>query len=158
MNPNWTRWIHASISDYFKDYGRRIGLSIQVEGQDKPKRPEDWVELRWDGPLANETTRNNWILELDINCLISSVLGRKDVHKHKRIVGEIQSVMPKDFPIYRFGDDPIIDTQDLLGCMTLRPDNREGIITSYFGQIDVDVLLEQSSVEAHYRMHLRTEG
>lgn len=154
MNPNWTRWIQASLTSYFKDFIETQGkLNLLIEGQERPKTNQDWAELRWDGPYAREESRNLWHLDVEINIAVSSVLNREDTHTHKRHVGLVQSSYINYIPIHKYGDGDD-DDQSYLGCFQLKVEAREAIITSYFGKVAPDLELEQSTVEAHYRMTL----
>jgi hypothetical protein len=157
MDPNWTRWIHASLSEYFSKYFETMNVPFHVEGQDTQNQgTQDSVEFRWDGPYANEVSRKCWQLDIEVNMLVSSILGRTQSHHHKDLVGKAQAAYITDIPVYRYGEGSS-DTQSILGCLKLRSDDREAIITSYFGKLEVDIVLEQSTVEAHYRMNLIEE-
>lgn len=158
MNKHWARWIHASLFTYFDTYSKANGITIHFEAQDRNTAgKKDWIEARWDGPRAVELSRKNWRLDIEVNVLVSSVIGRDDTHKHKKQVGLVQAAYIRAIPIYKYGDNTEIDTQELLGCLQLRSDDQEAIVTSYFGKIETDVVLEQSTVEAHYRLSLTTE-
>lgn len=159
MNPNWIRWIHASLityfTEYFKDEERGRGLLFRIEGQDVAKREEqDWVEFRWDGPTSREVSKRYWYLDIEINVLVSSIVSRDDTYRHKKNVGLVEASFINSIPVLRYGDVQEVDDETLLGCLELRSDNREAIVTSYFGKIESDVVLEQSTVEAHYRLTL----
>lgn len=159
MNEHWTRWIHASLSKWFKERGKSKSLVLWVEAEEvtqAQKEAPDRVEVRWDGPVGTQLTATQWRLEIELNVLISSVTGRKDAYAHKRIVGLVQAMMT-DIPVYRYGTLVDIDDGSLLGCLQPRADSdREAVVTSYFGKIDSPTALEQSTVEAHYRMGVRT--
>ena len=157
MNRNWTRWIHASLSQYFTQYAKDNSLAFFIEASPRDTEGQfEWTELRWDGPAANEVSKNYWLLDVEINILISTSTTAPNSHRHKEIVGLIQAAYLADLQVYKYGDGQF-DTQELLGCLRLRSDVREAIFTSYFGKIEVDVPLEQSTVEAHYRMVLNTK-
>jgi hypothetical protein len=159
MDQNWQRWIHASLATYYQDYFKTRSIALLIEGQDSPiTGKEDWVEMRWDGPYATLASSSCWILDIEINVLASSILGRADAHHHKRLVGQIQASFLKAFPVFKYGENPDVDDQSLLGCLQLRSGDREAIVTSYFGKIETDVVLEQSTIEGHYRMNLVKPG
>lgn len=157
MNPNWTRWIHASLVLHFKEIIETKGnLKLYVEGQDRPEGftdTEDRVEFRWDGPYAREVSRGYWVIELEINLLMISSTGKDDTHKHKKFVGLVQTAFTNTINVMRRGDG-VDDNNTLLGCLQLRTDDQEAITTSYFGKIETDVSIEQTAVEGHYKMNL----
>lgn len=156
MNPNWVRWIHASLAIHFKNIIESQGhLKLHIEGQDRTvTNLEDHAELRWDGPYIREVSRRYWHIDIEINIIVSSVLSRDDTHIHKKSVGLVQSAFPNTILVHKHGDGAGDNANELLGCFQLRTEDREAVVTSYFGKIEVDVLLEQSTVEAHYRMTL----
>jgi hypothetical protein len=160
MNEHWTRWIHASISKYFKDLARPKSLVLWIEAEEttqKDKDAPDRVEIRWDGPYATQLTRKEWRLNLELNGLITSVANRDDAYAHKKVVGLVQAMIT-DIPVYRYGTLLDIDDKSYLGCLQLRADSdREAIITSYFGKMESQTPIEQSTVEAHYRMNLKIQ-
>lgn len=157
MNEHWTRWIHASISKFFKDLAKTRIPNFYVEAEVKaPDNLQDKVELRWDGPIANQRTASQWDLTVEINILIGSNTGRTDAFQHKRIVGFVQSMFKSAIPIFKLGNLTGIDDGTLLGCLQLRSDDREAVVTSYFGKLGPDVGTEQSTVEAHYKTSLRS--
>jgi len=55
-DPNWPRWIAASVSDHFKDVADDIELPLLVEGVDEREvdkiRAMNHFELRIHGPEA----------------------------------------------------------------------------------------------------------
>lgn len=159
MNEHWTRWIHASLSKYFKDFAKPKGVTLFIEAEVKaPESLKDKVEMRWDGPYATQLTRYEWRLNIEINMLVTSQAGGIDAHKHKKIVGIVQSMFAPTISVFKLGDLKDVDTEQLLGCLQLRSDDREAVVTSYFGKTGPDVSLEQSTVEAHYKMSLSTRS
>lgn len=152
MNRNWTRWIHASLTDYVKTELENAGVVVHFEGLDRSllDSKQDFVEFRWNGPFARELSRGYWELEVDLNFLVSSSTDREDTHNHKKVVGVVQSILTNSISIFKFGNtEP--DDQTLLGCMQLRVDKKDAIETNYFGRMQ-DVELEQSTIEAGYCM------
>ena len=134
---------------------RSLAFFVEAEVR-APDTLQDKVELRWDGPVANQQTASQWELTIEINMLIASTAGRTDAYQHKRIVGFVQSMFKLDIPIFKLGNLTGIDDGTLLGCLQLRSEDREAIVTSYFGKLGPDVGAEQSTVEAHYKISLRS--
>lgn len=159
MNEHWTRWIHASLAKYFKEFAKPKGVPLFIEAEVKaPDKLNDKVEMRWDGPYCRQLTRTQWTAAIEINMLVTSQAGGVDAYKHKKIVGVVQSMFTPTISVFKLGNLKDIDNEQLLGCLQLRSEDREAIVTSYFGKVGPDVTLEQSTVEAHYKMTLSTRS
>lgn len=157
MSLHWQRWIHSSIATHFKEGGKPHSVPFYLETESRGGRPNhDQVEIRWDGPSADESTKNHWRLDIEVNLLISTLVDGNNPFRHQQVQGLVQSLFPSALPVYKYGEVPGFDDQTLLGCLQLRREDREAIVTSYFGKIDADISIEQSTVEAHYRMFLKT--
>lgn len=155
MNEHWTRWIHASLAKYFKQYAQDKKISLFVEAESKaPDKLQDKVELRWDGPDSVQLTKHSWKLVVTVNMLVTSTTNRSDAYAHKKLVGLVQTAMAGDISIFKLGMITDIDTAQLLSCLQLKDQN--GIVTSYFGEGGVDIKVEQSTVEATYEVILTT--
>lgn len=153
MNPNWTRWIHASLNNYVKIELEKLGVVVFFEGQSRENLSDkkDFVEFRWNGPFGREFSRGWWQLEVNLNFVINSTTTRPDTYTHRQIVGQVQSILKNSINVMKFGDNLVVDDQTLLGCLQLRADKKDGIFTDYFGRMQ-EVELEQSTVEATYFM------
>ena len=152
MNPNWTRWIHANLNKYVKTELEKLNVFVFFEGQSREALADqkDYVEFRWNGPEAREFSKGYWELDVNLNFVINSATNREDTYTHKVIVGKVQSILVNSISVLKLGDT-VDDDQQLLGCLQLKVDAREGIMTNYFGR-QQDVELEQSTVEAWYCM------
>lgn len=155
INRNWPRWIRASTAKWFSD--RMNGLYFYVEGSDsRTKEHRKHIEFRLDGPFAKELSHNYWQLDIEINLLVSTIRDDSDLYEHERSVGIACEAMTAGIPVWKYGDGPDDDPISQLGCLLLIPDNRERIIVSNFGLIKEDSRILQSTVEAHYRLNLKT--
>lgn len=155
MNPNWPRWIFASLSKHF--YDRRGGYAFYIEGQERDvPAPPQLIELRVDGPYATELTMNHWRLYTEVSVLVQCTKDMADYHLIHRITGLVAAAFT-DLPVYKYGDGDD-DDQTQFGCMQLIQDigRRERIQINNFGQISQDVPLLQSSIEGHYELLLST--
>jgi hypothetical protein len=156
MNPNWIRWIAASIAKYWTDYCKQNGINLYLEAQDRQTGGSlDFAEVRWNGPIARETTRGSWELTIDMNSFISSILSRDDQYAHKKLVGKMQAGFVDAIPVYKYGDTPEVDDQSFIDCLQARSADREALTTTYFGRIDTNVELEQSTIEQRYFIYLK---
>lgn len=154
MDPNWTRYLHASLWSYVKRELQTLGLLVYLEGQSRKDitgpDAKDYVEFRWDGPDAKEVSKDYWILKVKLNFVISSVVNRPDAYTHKRQVGLVQSILRNSISVFKLGTGES-DDQSLLGCLQLEVNSREGIETHYFGQFPI-IEMEQSTITANYYM------
>lgn len=156
MNHNWPRWLRASSAQWFK---AKIlpTLPFFLEGGDRrTEELREYVEFRLDGPYAKELNKGFWQLDVEINVLVVTSRDDSDVYEHDRNVGSACAAFTKGVPIWKLGDGEDDDPLELLGCMVLIPLDKERIIVSNFGQIAPDTRMMQSTVEAHYRLQLKT--
>ena len=153
-NPNWGRWILASIARHFEvNVADVYSLYMHVEGQhrDTDTRKEHF-EVRVDGPFAREQQNNEWKLIIEINCLVATGMDDVNFYKHRLNCDRVTSAFANCIAIYKYGNEDDDDDAQL-GIMQMRsPDDR--IEQAHFGQIHPDVLLQQSTIEGHYEMEL----
>lgn len=152
-DPNWPRWLFASVSKHFLD--RRGDLAFYIEGQERTvPAPSELLEFRMDGPYETEINKNYWKLFIEVSILIQSTKDGADFHKIHRHCGQVAAAFTS-IPVYKYGDG-VDDDQSMFGCLTLVQDigKRERIQINHFGQIAPDVQLMQSSVEGHFEMFL----
>jgi hypothetical protein len=155
MNSNWPRWLFASITKYFND--NRNNIAMFIEGQDREtERLDSYFELRIDGPFILQQSKDYWQLDVEINVLICVTKSRTDFHKQFRLQGALAKLFT-DIPIYKLGDGPD-DDQTILGCLKLSPSQnfRDAVRVSNFGQIQPELPLLQSTIEAHFEITLDT--
>lgn len=155
-NPNWERWIFASISKHFDD--RRQGVELFIEGQkQKVPSPPDLFELRVDGPDFTQVSALDWEIHIEVGVLVNATNDQKDYHRIHKLCGIITEAFT-DIPVYRYGDG-VDDDDSFLGCLLLQQDlgSRKSIQVTPFGKTDVAVPIMQSSVEAKFAMTL-TQG
>lgn len=128
-----------------------LNVYVFFEGQDRSVLADkpDYVEFRWDGPEARSSVNNYWFLECVLNFVITSTTKRTDTYTHQKVVGKAQSVLKNSIGVFRYGDDPSVDDDSLLGCLQLRADMKDPILTNYFGR-NQEVELEQSTIESFY--------
>ena len=144
MNKDWPRWIWASLTTYFTS---KLN-PLFIEGFDRNTNAEsDFYELRINGPVFHELTKDQWLITIDVNVLVTSTKDQNDAYKVHRLVGVAAEAFIKAIAVMRYGDDP----DEQIGCFALSDD---GIIITNFGQIDVDVNVLQSTIEATYSMEL----
>lgn len=152
FDPNWVRWIKASFAKHFDT--NKDDTFLHVEGFERATEGKsDWLELRMDGPYLKEHTKGEWLLETEFNILICVMMNASNAYRMETLTGRVAGICEKCIPVYKYGDTDA-DDQSLLGYCTLQPREKEKVIVSNFGQVRPDTKLLQSSVEAHYKMHL----
>jgi hypothetical protein len=150
-NPNWGRWIAASITKEFMDDFASSDYKLLADGQIliESSNEKGQLELRIDGPNHRQPSSGYYILEdIVINCH-AQVYNSNDLYEERRIAGLLEVWLGRDHCIYRYGDD---DT--LLGGLVFQTRGRlDGVKTHYFGKEEHDNF-EQLSVEANYNLYL----
>lgn len=156
FNPNWPRWIFASVSKHFADKMVTASLPLFIEGQwrDTSSLP-DFVEMRVDGPRTMEVSKDCWLFKLEINCIVQSVMNDTSYHRIHQNVGEVAASYSRSIEVTKKGDGPLDDGSHV-GCLQLlhSRERRDSLEIHHFQQIDPDKQLMQASVEGHYRMLL----
>jgi len=154
MNANWSRWIYSSVAKYFTDKATLASLSLYVESAPaKTGHPEDWLELRLDGPYFSGRSKNEWGVTIEVNVVISSAKNEKNNYRFLTNEGKVCEWFVAEIPIFKLGAG-VLDDQSLITCLQLKTDDRERLVVSHFGQIDPTTQLLQSTVEGHYHANL----
>ena len=154
FDENWPRWIRTSINLHFAN-NKPINLKMIVEGQPRDTNNEnDLFELRLDGPDSNEVSKGYWLLRMELNTLVQSIIDNKNIYRHDVIIGQIAAIFTSSILVRRCGDEPQ-DDDSILGCLRLsQVPGREVLEISRFGQLEPNLALEQSTIEGHYVMEL----
>ena len=149
------RWIYASIAGHFDDNKDSRKLFVESEDRDTNKNQE-WLELRIDGPLRKEVSKGCFWYNMEINILASRSMDEGNYHDVLRLMGVAEAAFVNKISVFKLGTDTTgVDDQSFIGCLVLQQDQREAVISSYFGQIDPEKRLLQGTVEGHYRMELQ---
>lgn len=148
VNPDWQRWIWASVCKHFND--NKGSLNLFVEGQERHTREKSsWIELRMDGPQYHEMSIDYFRIYIEINVLIQACLPQRNFYSPDVETGQVVALFPGMIPIYK------LPASDLLGCMQLMTSyKKEGIQVFRLGQIEPRTQLIHNVVEAHYEMFL----
>lgn len=155
-NPDWPRWIFASICKHFDDC--KGNYDVFIEGQYRNSDiKKDFFELRIDGPYITEVNKNYYNLYLEVNVLVQSQMDDTNYHRIHTDVGYAASLF-RNISLYKYGNG-VNDTQELFGCLELLQDTqtRKRVQINHFGQIDPKVRLTQATVEGHYEVFLQGE-
>lgn len=157
-NPNWPRWIFATVSKHFQDASTAAGIPLFIEGQHRATRKlKDFFEMRTDGPTLREVSKGCWVLRLEINIIVQSTMDDTNYHRIHQNVGIVAQAFDRAISVFKFGNNPQ-DDGSFVGCLELiqNRESRDFIEINHFGQIDKQTKLMQASVEGHYKMILQT--
>ena len=159
-NPNWPRWIFASLATYLKQVATDNQLAALVEGLDERStqfmEASDRVEIRITGPFIRELSHSYWELKVDANVLLSSRFDGPDTknrYTFAEIAGIFQAAMDAAIAVYRYGNQPG-DDETLVGCLSPLTGRYDAVRVFHFGQINTTDGLRQSMIDAKYGMEL----
>jgi hypothetical protein len=156
VDPNWPRWIAASLARHFDAELTLAGLPMYLEGQDRrTDRLTDYAEFRYTGPRITELSKDYWQLDVDVDVLVVSKTSDSNIYTPEAGVGVVLAAFTPDIPVFRYGKGPQDDPDDQLGCLRMVPQTG-GVLVTNFGPPKDQVRLRQASVEATYRMNLST--
>jgi hypothetical protein len=157
-DKNWPRWIFASVSNHFKQVAVDNDIPILIEGlEDRLSykvRDRDHAELRIDGPILNEISRNCFRLNVDVNILLQSYMSEANRYILIENCGVFLEGVT-NIPVFRYGTGPD-DDSSYLGCLEIKDENKGGFGVHHFGQLKPDVRVRESIVTVSYSMLLTT--
>ncbi len=157
-NPKWDRWIYASVTKFFDTNKSNSLYDLFFEGHDydenafnaSPKK----VEFQLDGPKtgAGGTTADDYVLDYEINFIVTTIRNDQNLHAIYNITGHLQSIFKTKIPVYKYGDD-----DSLLGCLSLRSDISPNPKVYHFGQVEPKVPVLEALVIGYYRIYLENQ-
>jgi hypothetical protein len=124
---------------------------LHIEGNDRDALAAltDYAEFRIDGP--NTRFYSGVVrLDVDINVIMSSKQDNRDLDKIYRMSGIFHEAFTETIPIYKLGNGPDDNAEELLGCLSIS----DQVKYNYFGIVDKDIKLEQASLLARYHLEL----
>jgi hypothetical protein len=140
------RWIKASIATHFED---RLSdtIPMYVEGEERDTNEEtDFIELRVDGPFISIPSKNFYNYDISIDVLIQSILNRDDSYKLERNMNLALRGFELCIPVFKYQNGG-----EIVGILKMRND----LDINNFGIIRPDTRINQSSIEASYRMCIK---
>ncbi len=160
-NPNWARWVFASIATYFKAVADGEYIPVLIEGLDERTttfmEATDRCEVRITGPFTKELSHNYFRIEVVVNILFTSRYEEsKNQYAIIRTIGVFQEAMDGAIAIYKYGKEPGDDEHALLGCLSPGQGRQDAIKVFHFGQVDPVNKVKQSMADARYVMELST--
>lgn len=159
VNPNWARWTFASVADYLKTVANDASLPAIVEGLDDRTdafmAATDRAEIRISGPFTREPSHNYYVLNLDVNVLLTSRYDgtAKNRYAILTFAGLFQEAMDQPINVYRFGSEPG-DDATYVGCLKPRRGQHQMVEVFQFGQVDPTDKVKHIDVDARYVMYL----
>ena len=158
-DPDWPKWVQASVADHFKTTATANGFASLVEGleerttvfHDNPQR----LEIRINGPSIQEQSNNYYHFLVDVNILIFSHMdGTQDsVYRGTSMTGVMAQRASEPISVFKYGSQPG-DDQSLVGCLTLINGSREAIKVFHFGEINAEDRLRQFGVDCSLQMDI----
>jgi hypothetical protein len=165
-NPNWARWIFASVAYELKEVANDANLPALVEHLDERTEAfmeaPDRVEIRITGPFSQEESKGCFRIWVDANVLLTSLYAGagKNGYDILKYGGLFQQRMSQPIPVWNYGNEPgdyveaDPQTHLFIGCLLPRPGKNDSIRLFNFGQTDKTDKLKQSAVDARYVMYL----
>ncbi len=158
-DPNWPRWVQASVADHFKVAANAGSFISLVEGLDErttafQEAPER-LEIRINGPFIIEMSRGYYNFEVGVNILIFSHMGGEisNAYSGTQMAGSMAESASQPISIFKYGTG-VDDDQSLIGCLTLKRGSKESIKIFHFGEIDIINRLRQFGVDANLEMEI----
>jgi hypothetical protein len=161
-NPNWTRWIWASVGKHFLvNVATPNSIPFLVEGIDERDttfmESPDRAELRINGPDTRELSAGYWRLWVEINVLVTTYMDgqQKNAYTLESNLGLFHEAADTVIPVFRYGDG-VDDDGTLLGCLSPRTGKNDSLRIVHFGQLNRTERLKQGVVDGRYVMYLCT--
>jgi hypothetical protein len=145
INPNWTRWIKASVFSHLETelLAAIPGLQVLIEpepGIDHGSN-QQWVELRMDGPDYDVYPSREWGVEVEINVLMSRLIGDGNIYTLDTLKGAVQEAMSGTINITKRGDGAQDDGSHV-ACLRL-----SDLFTRDFGRVGPSHEMHQATTE-----------
>lgn len=165
-NPNWARWIFASVADYLKQVATDVSLPVLIEHFDERtatfEHATDHAEIRITGPFTQELSHNYHRIWVDANVLLTARYDgqRKNPFNILKYAGLFHEAMASPIPLWNYGNEPgdyvASDpaSQVFLGCLEPRPGKNDSVRVLNFGQMDKTDKIKQTAVDARYVIYL----
>ena len=158
-DPNWPRWVQASVADHFKTVAIARQYPALVEEIDERttefmESPER-LEIRINGPFIREVSNSYWHFIVDANILIFSHMGGAlpNAYSGVEMAGYMAQAASEPISVFKYGTG-VEDDQSLIGCLTLRRGNDESIKVYHFGEINREDRLRQLGVDVSLEMDI----
>ena len=160
-NPNWARWVFASVATYLKGIATGENLPVLVEGLNERTsefmQAVDRCEIRITGPYTRELSHNYFQMEVVVNVLFTSTYGEeKNQYAILKVIGAFHEAMDGAIAVYKYGSEAGDDETELVGCLSPGTGRSDMVRVLHFGQVDLTTKVKQSMVDARYVMEIST--
>ena len=158
-DPNWPRWVQASVADHFKTVCNARGYPSLVEGIDEREtdfiESSDRIEIRVNGPFTEEKSKGYWHFEVFVNLLISSHMGGSlpNAYLGTEMAGYMAQAASDPIPVFKYGNG-VDDDQSQIGCLAIGRGKSDSVKVIHFGEINKEDRLRQFAVDVNYEMTL----
>ena len=153
INDNWTTWIFASVCKHFDSHSNDLYLHIDGTAR-KTGDHANVIELRLNGPIMRELSKNYYQIDAEVNLLIQTAVKHANIYQHRRNLGIAEAACTRYIYLYQIGSESGA-TGNMFGCLTLvNTPRNNGIETKDYGIVRPQVDLQQATVEATYRTYL----
>jgi len=150
IDPNWGRWIFASVSNYFNTISGAASIPFFVEGADKADTEElEYFEFRINGPEFKEISRNFWNIRVEINVFCEAKRQKENFHRIHALTGVAASMFANSIECFKFGTGAGDDSTSFI-CLQLESKGGEDVRVHHFGQLEPDLLAMQATVDGCY--------
>jgi len=165
VNPNWARWVFASLGEHLKKVATQVKVPVLIEGFDERTsslmQAADRVEIRITGPYCQPVSKDFYRLFVDANVLLVSRYGNdaKNAFDVLNLAGLYQEALGQTISVYNYGNKPgdytgLPSTLVHVGCLRLSPG--KSVQVTHFGQVDRVDKIKHTEVQASYTMELTT--
>lgn len=144
ISEHLPRWLFASLTTHF--FTRTQGISTYIDGQLLDEPQEEHFEIRMNGPLITETSRQVYSINVTMNIFCASLINDTNFHRIHEMVGIITQACTI-IGVYKYGpNDPDPDDQSLIGCLHLV----DRVKIDHFGRLGPERPLMRAAVTAVY--------
>ena len=153
VNPNWTRWIVASLATYFGEIADVQNLPLLVDGIDErdAEKLRSRVELRISGPFVREPSKDYFYVEVGVNLLLTDIMSdTQNPYRLMSFLGAFQEAAAKTILLHKYGPTPAVDDQSYFGCLIPRGESKDASKTYQYGQVSVRDHVRQASIDTMY--------
>jgi|WetSurMetagenome_2_1015567.scaffolds.fasta_scaffold24663_3 hypothetical protein len=160
MNKDWPRWIMASVAKYFSTTCGTIPLPLLVDGIDERISEDvhyDHAELRINGPLITELSKNYFKILVDVNVLITELMTSNSAYDLQTWCGVIAKAMDGPINIYKYGNEDG-DNSSWVMCLVPCRDNVPPNRVMNFGQLGRSDRIRESMIDGHFVVYVSYIG
>ena len=160
FNPNWARWIMASVSNHFNTVAAAIPLPFMVDGVDEiiaEDQHTDHAELRVTGPFITEVSKDRYRFHVDVNILITDLMNEtgENAYDLQTWCGAFQVGMDGPIMVYKYGSESGDDSA-YIGCLSPRQGKYDANKVLHYGQINKVDRIRQSMIDGKFQMTINS--